>query len=56
MLWEIWEGILEEVFFLLFELGLVGQVGLCWCPTGVVLRVKLYRCHEGHGEPLSIQN
>lgn len=38
MLWETWESILEEVF-LLFELHLEGQVGLCWCPTGVVLGV-----------------
>lgn len=38
MLWEIWESILEEVF-LLFERCLEGQVGLWWCPSGVVLRV-----------------
>lgn len=35
VLGEIWEGILEEVF-LLFELSLEGQVGVCWWPAGAV--------------------
>lgn len=43
MPWEIWETILEEVF-LLFELRLEGQVGVCLVSTwsradGLIVRM-----------------